>query len=168
MRRHWVWTAVVTAVLGAAALVVGSLTVRHGTRQGLRRVARRARYESGRLEGVRYRVSGRHPDPDVYSTVLADRVRSVLGPLEHRLDVPRVHVMVESHTVVLHGEVDDASQAAAIEEAVRRIPGVTGVHSHLAVGLTAGDTRPSEGADPHGVRGVRGVRGVHRLHQLAR
>jgi uncharacterized protein (DUF2267 family) len=137
--------AVVAGMVAGSALALRSHRVRRTTRHGLERVTRRARYESGRLEGLRYHLAGRHPDPDVPSTVLADRIRSALGPLEHRLDVPRVHVMVEDHTVLLHGEVDDERQAWAIEDAVRRVPGVARLRSHLAVGLTAGDSRPSQG-----------------------
>ncbi|HUO48685.1 MAG TPA: DUF2267 domain-containing protein, partial [Acidimicrobiales bacterium] len=140
---------VATGVAAGVTLLLRSPAIRHRTRRGLERATRWARYESGRLEGLRYHLAGRHPDPDVYPTVLADRIRSALGPLEHRLDIPRVHVMVEGHTVLLHGEVDDERQAWAIEDAVRRVPGVERLQSHLAVGLTAGDSRPSQGASEH-------------------
>jgi len=146
MRRGVVRVAAATGVAVGVAALVQHRTVRRNARHQLEHFARWARYESGRLEGLRYHIAGRHPDPDVYPTILADRVRSVLGPLEHRLDIPRVHVMVEDHTVLLHGEVDDERQAWTIEDAVRRVPGVTRLQSHLAVGLTPGDTRPSQGA----------------------
>ena len=123
MRRGVVRAVVITGAAAGATALMRSPAVRPTTRRQLRHVTRWARYESGRLEGLRYRLAGRHPDPDVYPTVLADRVRSVLGPLEHRLDIPRVHVMVEGHTVLLHGEVDDERQAWAVEDAVRRRPG---------------------------------------------
>jgi uncharacterized protein (DUF2267 family) len=159
---------VVVAAVGAGAFVVRSPTVRRRTRRGLRQVTRWTRYESGRLEGVRYRMSGRHPDPDVYPTVLADRVRSTLGPLEQRFDVPRLHVMVEDHTVVLHGEVDDEHQASAIEDAVRHVPGVARVRSHIGIGLTPGDTRPSEGAVEHPSPALDGVLAAARAGGAAR
>jgi uncharacterized protein (DUF2267 family) len=149
MRRGVVRALLITGAAAGGAAFMRSPLVRRTTRRELRHVTRWARYESGRLEGLRYRMAGRHPDSDVYPTVLADRVRSVLGPLEHRLDVPRVHVMVEGHTVLLHGEVDDERQAWAVEDAVRRVPGVVRLQSHIAVGLTPGDTRPSEGAVEH-------------------
>ncbi|HML00174.1 MAG TPA: BON domain-containing protein [Acidimicrobiales bacterium] len=110
---------------------------------------RQARYELGRLEGLRYRLSGRHPDLAVTGAVLADRVRSEIGAVEHRLDIPHVHVMAQGHDVILHGEVDTAEHAAEVEVAVAMVPGVRHVDSRLRVGLTAGDTRPSEGAARH-------------------
>ena len=47
--------------------------------------------------GLVYRLAGRKPDPDVSDDILADRIRSTIGPLEKRLGVPRLHVMVEDH-----------------------------------------------------------------------
>lgn len=102
-------------------------------------------HRAGELRGLWYRISGRHPDPDVDDLTLADRVRSELGPLEHRLDLPHVHVMVEDHVVLLHGDVAGGEDAAAIESAVRRVSGVEGVESYLHVGLLRSDTRPSRG-----------------------
>lgn len=139
---------VVLAVAGVATVVVEigrSARARRLVRHGVGFVGRRARYARGRLEGLRYRLAGRAPDPWVADDVLADRIRSALGPLEKRLDVPRVHVTVEDHVAVLHGEVPDLPQAQAIEAAVREVPGVRGVRSHLHVGLGSGSTRPSEG-----------------------
>ena len=103
-------------------------------------------YAVASAPGILYRLAGRKPDPDVADDVLADRIRSSLGPLEKRLDVPRVHVMVEDHVALLHGDVPDVCDAAAIEHAVMRVSGVDGVESHLHAGLLVGDTRPSEGA----------------------
>src|SRR5581483_3234577 len=88
---------------------------------------------------------GEHPDPDVIDTVLADRIRSSIGPLEKRLDIPHVHVMVEDHVALLHGEVGDAVDAEEIERAVAAVSGVRSVESYLHVGLGRGNTRPSEG-----------------------
>lgn len=84
-------------------------------------------------------------DDDVTDAVLADRVRSNLGQLEHQLDVPHVHVMVERHVALLHGDVTSKDAARAIETAALRTHGVRGVESHLHVGLLAGDTPPSLG-----------------------
>jgi uncharacterized protein (DUF2267 family) len=70
----------------------------------------------------------------------------MLGPIEHRLDIPRVHVLVEGHEVLLHGDVTSDTQAEAIIGAVRDVPGVQAVTSHLHIGLFPGDTRPSEGS----------------------
>lgn len=108
-------------------------------------VGRRLRYLSGRLEGLSYRIEGRHPDPNVVDNVLADRIRSKLGGLEKQRDLPHIHVMVEDHVALLHGEVSTREDADAIESAVALVSGVKDVHSHLHVGLIGGDTRPSEG-----------------------
>jgi hypothetical protein len=99
----------------------------------------------GRWIGVRYRLLGRRPDPNVDDNTLADRVRSVLGPIEKQLDVPHVHVMVENHVVLLHGDVEWEREAATITRAVRAVSGVRDVESHLHIGLLRSDTRPSAG-----------------------
>jgi len=108
-------------------------------------VGRRTRHARGMVTGLRYRMSGGHPDPDVPDDVLADRIRSTIGPLEKQLDVPRVHVMVEDRVAMLHGEVPTLVDADTIAEAVLDVPGVMAVESYLHVGLLAGDTRPSAG-----------------------
>ena len=99
------------------------------------------------MPGLVYRLAGRHPNPDVSDDILADRVRSSIGGLEKRLDVPHIHVMVEDHVAILHGEVTEDSDVRALEHAIVRVSGVRGVESHLHVGLAPGDTRPSEGAE---------------------
>lgn len=135
---------------GAGALVAVAVVGRdtppgRALRRGIDIAARRMRYAEGRLEGLRYRLAGRQPDPTASDDVLADRIRSDLGGLEKRLDIPHVHVMVQDHVALLHGEVPTARDAEAIEQAVREVPGVRGIASHLHVGLGAGDTRPSAG-----------------------
>jgi uncharacterized protein (DUF2267 family) len=113
-------------------------------------MARRRRYFAGLIEGDLYRAGGNHPDPDVDDSVLADRVRSMLGPIEKRLDVPHVHVMCEDHVVLLHGDVGSDNEADRIERMAEKVSGVRGVRSFLHVGLLAGDSRPSEGAAHQG------------------
>lgn len=110
------------------------------------RVGRDVRYAAGSAPGILYRLAGRRPDPNVADDVLADRIRSTLGLVEKRLDVPRVHVMVEDHVAVVHGDVPDQRTADAIERAVMHVSGVNGVESHLHPGLITGDTRPSQSA----------------------
>lgn len=87
-------------------------------------------------------------DTTAHDAVTADRVRSALGPLLRRLDLPRVSVMVDHGVVALHGEVGTSGDVAAIAMVVADVPGVEGVESHLHVGLGAGATRPSHGRRP--------------------
>lgn len=134
---------------GAAVLLRTGTHENKLLRHGVDHAARRLRYLSGRLEGLSYRLSGRRPDPDVIDNVLADRIRSTLGTLERRLDLPHVHVMVEDHVALLHGEVTSHREAEEIERAVGAVSGVTGTESYLHVGLTPGDTRPSAGRAVH-------------------
>lgn len=133
------------AVVALRSAVGGGTAGRRRLRRAGDRAARAVRYRAGRWQGVSYRLKGRRPDPDVSDLVLADRIRSTLGPLERRLDLPHVHVMVEDHTVLLHGEVDSHRHLDQIEKAVAQVAGVVGVESYLHVGLGRGDTRPSQG-----------------------
>jgi uncharacterized protein (DUF2267 family) len=103
------------------------------------------RYQRGRWQGVRYRLAGGGPNPNVADDVLADRIRSTLGPLERRLDVPRIHVTVEEHVALLHGEVGTTDDAHQLERAVEAVAGVRGIESYLHVGLLRSDVRPSAG-----------------------
>jgi len=94
---------------------------------------------------VRYRLAGRVPEACVTDDALTRRIRSGLGGLEKRLDIPRVHVVVADHFVALHGDVGRLSDAEAVERWVRHTPGVRGVESYLHIGLSPGSTRPSTG-----------------------
>ncbi|HET6966110.1 MAG TPA: DUF2267 domain-containing protein [Acidimicrobiales bacterium] len=134
--------------VGAGLRVARSDAGRRARREMLRRRRRmvgHARHLAGRWQGAIYRLYGSPPDPAVIDTVLADRIRSTLGPVEARLDLPRVHVMCQDHVALLHGEVATPVQALEIEAAVAEVPGVVGVRSFLHVGLLPGDSRPSDG-----------------------
>lgn len=134
-----------------AGAIGGAVLLRPGThanrvlRLGIDRFRRRLEDLDGRLRGLSYRVSGRRPAADVPDQVLADRIRSVLGPVEKRLDIPHIHVMVERHIALLHGDVASAAQAAELQRVVAGVSGVHAVESHLHIGLITGDTRPSAG-----------------------
>ena len=132
-------------LVGAAVALRPGTAVNKAVRQGLRAAGRTMRHVAGQLKGTAYRLSGGHPDPRVPDDVLADRIRSSLGPIEKRLDLPRIHVMVEKHVALLHGDVATTADADELIAAVDRVPGVARVESHLHVGLLPGDTRPSEG-----------------------
>jgi uncharacterized protein (DUF2267 family) len=146
-RRHVVVGATGSVAIGAVALC--SRAGRARVRLAVRSAARRVHYQMGRLEGLRYRATGRRPDPSAGGPRLADRIRSVLGPLQRELDIPRVHVMAVDHDVVLHGDVASEEQARTLVDVVHAIPGVARVDSHLAVGFFRGETRPSEGRSHH-------------------
>jgi uncharacterized protein (DUF2267 family) len=133
------------ATIGFVTATFPDSPVGRTTRRLGDRLARDIRYVVASAPGILYRLAGRRPDPDVSDDILADRIRSAIGPLEKRLDVPRVHVMVDDHSAILHGDVSDECVAAAIEEAVMCVSGVDGVESHLHTTLERGDTRPSAG-----------------------
>jgi hypothetical protein len=144
--KRLVQGAVLTAgVIGAVAASAPE-PARRLARRVSKRLTRDVNYAVASAPGILYRLAGRRPDPNVPDDVLADRIRSSLGPLEVRLDVPRVHIMVNEHVAMVHGDVPDAKSARAIDHAIRRVSGVRDVESHLHVGLIAGDTRPSEDA----------------------
>lgn len=136
-------TVTVVAVLGIT-LVERTELGRRLSRRAARRITRLARYETGRLEGLRYHLAGRGPDPAVTDRLLADRVRSTIGPLEHRLDIPRVHISACGHVVTLHGEVDSARHVQQVVEAVAKVPGVARVDSRLRVVPVRAENRPSQ------------------------
>jgi uncharacterized protein (DUF2267 family) len=133
-------------VIGGVAAAAPETPIGRAARRLATRLDRDIRYAASKAPGITYRLAGRRPDPDVSDDVLADRIRSSIGPLEKRLDVPRIHVMVEDHVAIVHGEVPGEHDASAVEHAIMRISGVVGVESHLHRGLARGDTRPSAGA----------------------
>jgi uncharacterized protein (DUF2267 family) len=139
------FTGIAADVVGVVAAAAPDTRLGRSARKLADRLARDVRYAVASAPGILYRLAGRRPDPDVSDDVLADRVRSALGPLEKRLDVPRVHVMVEDHVVIVHGEVPTQHTAHRIEHTIGCVSGVRGVESHLHAGMAPGDTRPSEG-----------------------
>lgn len=121
------------AVVAAVAVKIGIDRVRRPTNRQLRMPAGmngQAHHLTGRAKGLAYRALRRHPDADVDDPILADRIRSSIGPLEKQLSVSRVHVTVEHGVAILHGEAS-GDAAEQIEQAVERIAGVRGVRSHL-------------------------------------
>ena len=82
-------------------------------------------------KGLAYRAMRRHPSTRVDDSVLADRIRSTLGPLEKQLHSSRINVTVENGIAILHGDLDSPEAATQIEEAVRAVAGVQGIRSHL-------------------------------------
>lgn len=128
------WLLASAAAVAAVGAKVGLDRWRHPSARGkglAADVSRRRHHLTGRARGMVYHALRRHPDPDVDDATLADRIRSSIGPLEKRLNVPRVHVMVEHGVAILHGEVPSIDAAAQIEHAVDQVAGVRRVQSHL-------------------------------------
>jgi hypothetical protein len=82
-------------------------------------------------KGLAYRAMRRHPSTAVDDSVLADRIRSTIGPLEKQLHNSRINVTVENGIAILHGDIDSREAATRIEEAVRGVAGVRDTRSHL-------------------------------------
>lgn len=85
-------------------------------------------------KGLTYRAVRRHPSTPVDDSVLADRIRSTIGPLEKQLHNSRINVTVENGIAILHGDTESPDAAVQIEDAVRGVAGVHGVRSHLSHG----------------------------------
>lgn len=132
-----------------AAFVVLALSratrTRRAARNGRTMVERRVHGIPGRLRGLHYKLRRRHPDEQVSDLVLADRIRSSIGRVAKELDLPRIHVMVNDHVAMLHGEVATQHDSERLIKAVEHVAGVKGVESFLHVGLLPSDTKPSTG-----------------------
>lgn len=122
-KRVWAAGASVAATSGWLATHSKSLTKKAGPY--LHRTTHQAK-------GLAYRVIRRHPSATVDDSVLADRIRSTIGPLEKQLHIPRINVTVENGVAILHGDIDSPDAAAQIEEAVRDVAGVRDIRSHLS------------------------------------
>lgn len=110
---------------GMAAGLVGGIAV------AAKSVLVRTDMSVARARGMAYRLLRRHPDPNVPDDVLADRIRSSVGPMEKALKIPRVNITVEHGVAILHG-VASSADAEKLEKAVRRVSGVKDVTSHLS------------------------------------
>mgnify|MGYP003331967899 CR=1 FL=1 len=134
---------ITAGAIGAIAATAPGNPIGRGARRLGDRLTRDLRYAAATTPGLVYRLAGRYPDPDVSDQVIADRVRSKLGPIEHRFDLPRIDVRVEDHVARLEGNVTRERDTTVLERAALAVSGVRGVESHLHAGLGPGDTRPS-------------------------
>jgi hypothetical protein len=121
--RKWAAGASVAALGGWLATRSKSLT------RTARPHLHRALHES---QGLAYRAMRRHPSTTVDDSVLADRFRSTIGPVEKQLHNARINVTVEHGIAILHGDIGSGDDARQIEEAVRAVAGVRDIRSHLS------------------------------------
>jgi len=122
-KRAWAAGASAAAVGGWLATRSKSLT--KNARPNLHRTLHQAK-------GLAYRAMRRHPSTTVDDSVLADRIRSTIGPLEKQLHNSRINVTVENGIAILHGDIESSEAASQIEEAVRAVAGVRDIRSHLS------------------------------------
>lgn len=122
-RSFWVTGASAAAVGGWLATRPRSVTKHAGPL--LHRTVNQAK-------GLTYRAMRRHPSTMVDDSVLADRIRSTIGPLEKQLHSSRINVTVENGIAILHGDIESSEAATQIEDAVRGVAGVDGIRSHLS------------------------------------
>ena len=122
-KRTWAAVASVAVISGWLAKRSESLT-KHA-RPYLRGTVNQAK-------GLAYRAMRRHPSTTVDDSVLADRIRSTIGPLEKQLHSSRINVTVENGIAILHGGIESREAATQIEEAVRGVAGVLDIRSHLS------------------------------------
>jgi osmotically-inducible protein OsmY len=121
-KRAWVAGASLAAIGGWLATRSKSLT--KNASPYLHRTVHQAK-------GVAYRAMRRHPSTTVDDSVLADRIRSTIGPLEKQLHNSRINVTVENGIAILHGDIESHEAATQIEDAVRGIAGVRDIRSRL-------------------------------------
>jgi hypothetical protein len=122
-KRTWAAGALVTAI--GAWLATRSKSMTKNARPYLHGTVNHAK-------GWAYRATRRHPSTKVEDSVLADRIRSTIGPLEKELHSSRINVTVEHGIAILHGDIESPEAASKIEDAVRAVAGVQDVRSHLS------------------------------------
>jgi hypothetical protein len=122
-KRTWAAGASVAAIGGWLATRSKSLT--KNASPYLHRTLHQAK-------GLAYRATRRNPSTTVDDSVLADRIRSTIGPLEKQLHNSRINVTVEKGIAILHGDIESPEAALQIEEAVRGVAGVRDISSHLS------------------------------------
>ena len=122
-KRAWAAGAAVAAIGGWMATRSKSLT--KNASPYLHRTVHQAK-------GLAYRAMRRHPSTTVDDSVLADRIRSTIGPLEKQIHNSRINVTVENGIAILHGDIESREAATQIEEAVRDVAGVRDIRSHLS------------------------------------
>ena len=108
----------------------------HIARTGRRRATREINYARSTVRGkLRHLTDGEFPDL-LEGRALLDRVESELFT-DRKIPHGRLTFEVEGTTVILRGELESVEQMAYVEDAVRKIPGVSEVKSLLHAPGTA-------------------------------
>jgi len=102
----------------------------HLVRVTARRLARESRYGFHTLVARARHLVGRERPEFADDRTLLDRVESELFR-DRSIPHGRLTLEVEGTTVVLRGQLDDADAMFKVEQAVRKVPGVTAVKSLL-------------------------------------
>ena len=138
-KRWWLGAAVLAAISAAATYFLDPQNGKarrirvverssHLARLAERRTTRQARYIAHTVRGrLRHIASGDEAGLAEDRTLL-DRVESELFA-NRSIPHGRITFEVEGTTVILRGQLDSADDMHRVEEAVRKIPGVTGVTS---------------------------------------
>jgi hypothetical protein len=102
----------------------------HAARTTSRRLRREARYAFNTLRARTEHLLALSPQRYVDDRTLLDRVESELF-VSRSIPRGRLTFEVEGTTVILRGQLDSIEETHRIEEAVRKLPGVTAVTSLL-------------------------------------
>src|SRR5438128_3644173 len=102
----------------------------HLLRTARRRLVRESRYAFHTLMARARYLAAHEPPGFADGRTLLDRVESELFR-DRSIPHGRLNLEVEGTTVVLRGQLDDADAMFKVEQAVRKVPGVTAVKSLL-------------------------------------
>lgn len=102
------------------------------------RAAKRARYERGRLQGLRHSLReriGKVGLREGYITddVITQRVKTELGENPRTWRIPRINVETVNRVVTLRGRVSSEEEREALEEVARSVPDVDDVINRVSV-----------------------------------
>lgn len=164
-RRRWVGAALIAAGSAAAAYFLDpdngkARRIRvversaHVVRTAGRRVARESRYVFHTLRARARHLAVPGQPELVEGRTLLDRVESELFA-DRSIPHGRLNFEVEGTTVILRGELDSGDEMYRVEEAVRKVPGVTGVKSLLHMPGTPAPNKAAALAASSGRRKVK-------------
>lgn len=138
-KRWWVGAAVLAAASAAAAYFLDPQNGKarrikvversgHLARTAERRTTRQVRYVAHTVQGKIRHLGGGDMPRLAEDRTLLDRVESELFA-NRSIPHGKITFEVEGTTVILRGQLDSADEMQKVEDAVRKIPGVTEVQS---------------------------------------